>query len=429
MPSLDAFRKTEDEFFRLKGHHAAGRITNAQFETALKALMFEYDGHFWTLGASSGKWFYYDGNNWVEAEPPGANTRKSPPPEPKPPVKVGPTAASLRTSERKNAPKKPPPAVRVAGPAVQEAEIRRFNGVTGEVWSVAYSPDGRYGLTGDYEGGVCLWDIATGARLIPFLSHQGWVRSVAFSAGGRYVCSAGSDKTIRVGEVSTRREVRRLQGHTDIVSSAVFSHDGRRVLSGSEDKTVRLWDVDSGRELLRLTGHTKEVMGVAISPDGARAFSAGNDATLRLWDLQTGRELRRLELNSQLEDLVMGIACSPDGRLALVVTMIDIQMWDAESGRGIRKLEGPTGNILTAVFSPDGRRILSGSGSDYLSADLLAQTGPDNTVRLWDAKNGTELARLAGHTGNVNSVAFSSDGKRALSGSRDKTVRLWAMPD
>ena len=68
--------------------------------------------------------------------------------------------------------------------------------------------------------------------------------------------------------------------------------------------------------------------------------------------------------------------------------------------------------MLSVAFSPDGKRIVSGSD--------------DKTVRVWDAATGQPIgAPLTGHTGAVNSVAFSPDGKRIVSGSDDKTVRVW----
>ena len=63
------------------------------------------------------------------------------------------------------------------------------------------------------------------------------------------------------------------------------------------------------------------------------------------------------------------------------------------------------------AFSADGKRIVSGS--------------EDKTVKVWDADKGTETLTLKGHTDAVNSVAFSADGKRIVSGSEDKTVKVW----
>lgn len=71
-PQLDPrFQKTEDEYFKLKGRLGAGRITREQFEAALKdALVQDDQGRYWMLGTDSGKWFVYEGGNWVEGVPP-----------------------------------------------------------------------------------------------------------------------------------------------------------------------------------------------------------------------------------------------------------------------------------------------------------------------------------------------------------------------
>ena len=79
-----------------------------------------------------------------------------------------------------------------------------------------------------------------------------------------------------------------------------------------------------------------------------------------------------------------------------------------------RRLEGHTAQLHGAVFTPDGKRILSAS---Y-----------DQTVRLWDVESGKEVCRFFGHTNWAWGVAVSSDGRLGLSGSLDKTVRLWKLP-
>jgi WD40 repeat protein len=79
----------------------------------------------------------------------------------------------------------------------------------------------------------------------------------------------------------------------------------------------------------------------------------------------------------------------------------------------LRRFDGHQDWVWAIAVSPDGRRALSGS--------------KDATVRLWDTETGAQLASLEGHEAEVVSVAFSADGRRALSGSIDKTVRLWDL--
>jgi len=86
-------------------------------------------------------------------------------------------------------------------------------------------------------------------------------------------------------------------------------------------------------------------------------------------------------------------------------------VWDAQKGTEVLALKGHTGYVTSVSFSPDGKRILTGSW--------------DKTAKVWDAQKGTEVLALKGHTDFVTSVSFSPDGKRILTGSQDTTAKVW----
>jgi WD40 repeat protein len=88
-----------------------------------------------------------------------------------------------------------------------------------------------------------------------------------------------------------------------------------------------------------------------------------------------------------------------------------LKLWDAATGAFVRTFEGHSHAVRSVAFSPDGRRVLSGS--------------EDNTMKLWDVATGALVRTFEGHSGRVHSVAFSPDGRRIISGSGDTTIRIW----
>jgi len=340
--------------------------------------------------------------------------------------------------------------------------------------SVAFSPDGASMLTGLADGTARLWDVATCKEIRVFKGHEDVVKSVAFGSDGKSVLTGSKDKTARLWEVTTGKEIRAFKGHEGAVESVAFSPDGGRVLTGSYDFTARLWDVATGKELRVFKGLEGPFWSVAFGPDGTRVLTGST-----LWDTMTGKELRAFKVPGEA---VRSSAFSPDGKLVLTGhTDTTVRLWNVATGKELRVFKGHEGWVDSVAFSPDGKRVLTGSSEtarlwDAATGQELrafkghedvvnsAAFSPDgmhvNTARLWDAATGQEIrafkgqsiafspdgarvltgskdARLwdattgkeirafKGHEGWVDSVAFSPDGKRVLTGSSDRTARLW----
>jgi WD domain, G-beta repeat/AAA ATPase domain len=174
---------------------------------------------------------------------------------------------------------------------------------------------------------------------------------------------------------------------------------------------------------------TDRVASVSYSPDGKRIVSGSGDKTVRIWDAQTGQPIGP-PLQGHISD-VNSVSYSPDGKRIVsgsgsidgrVGVNVDktVRIWDAQTGKQIGlPLVGHTDGVNSVAYSSDGKRIFSGSS--------------DKTVRIWDAQTGKQIGQpLQGHTSDVTSVAFSSDGKRIVSGSgsigndsKDNTLRIW----
>ncbi len=111
------------------------------------------------------------------------------------------------------------------------------------VYSVSWSPDGRYIASGGYDTTVQVWEVATGKSVSTCTGHNKGVHSVSWSPDGNYIASGGYDKTVHVREVAEDIGSSHYTGHKEGVRSVSWSPDGRYIASGSEDHTVQIWKV------------------------------------------------------------------------------------------------------------------------------------------------------------------------------------------
>lgn len=261
-------------------------------------------------------------------------------------------------------------------------EIRQFrNEGANWVYGVALSHDGKQALSGNVVG-ITLWDVETGAvvRRMDFDSTNKKVLSVAFTPDGKRGVSAGSDHVVRLWDLASGTEIRTLTGHQGRVMSVAFSPDGSQIASCGldEDKTVRLWNTETGKEMLRLEGHTAGVESVAFTPDGSRIVSSAFDGLI-LWDVKAGKLIRKIggDGTGLLEAVFF-----PDGRRVLTGGNSGrVSIWDSETGQELQRLAEGSEWVWTVAVSPDGLRGVSAGGSNMINGQWLE--GKDFAIRLW----------------------------------------------
>jgi WD40 repeat protein len=285
-----------------------------------------------------------------------------------------------------------------------------------------------------------------------------------FSPDGTSFVSANTDHTLQLWEVQIEKRLQKLEGHKAEVTAATISPDGATIVSAGNDQTIRLWDARSGEALLVLESDTDEASGqaehtgpgqppkgaedqkssinsVALSPDKTIIASVNSESTLQVWDVRSGQKLWALESDAdeagaQAERTgpdsqqsqgsqdqmfsINSVAFSPAGvsdGVMIAGTGKDgtVRLWDARSGQELQVFKGHTAGVTSAEFSPNGAP----------GGFTLASGGSDGTVRLWEVETGQQLRVFEGHPAVVTSVAFNPDGTMIISAGSEGVVRVW----
>lgn len=271
-----------------------------------------------------------------------------------------------------------------------------------EVTAVRISSDDRLAVTGDGEGRLTLCDLHRGEAIACQMGHSDCV--TVLRKVGEAIFSASNDGSMALWEPRGGRLLSRLRGHRSGVWQADVAND--RVLSASFDGTLRVWNLRSGECLRELEGHEKP-RAVSLSRDGRRGLSAGHQEA-RVWDLDSGRCLWTGQVSKYG---TRPAAITPDGGRAVLAEHWGFRVIDID--RGILLSEGPRGG-WPVVVTPDGNRAVTGHNLDTLLLHELELT-PEG------------VTELAGHHNWVQALELRADGRMAISGGMDRTLRIWDL--
>ncbi|HUU21756.1 MAG TPA: WD40 repeat domain-containing protein, partial [Phycisphaerae bacterium] len=355
----------------------------------------------------------------------------------------------------------------------QVAEIARPHS---PFYRLAFTRDGGTLLAGGADGIVCRMDPKGPGPSPPAGAYEGPIHAAAFCPDGGTLATAGRDNTVRLWEAASGRELRKLASAA-AVHRIAFSPNGDQLACAAVDGAVRLYAVASGKpggnyetgtggfhalafdpegkvllvvgsngqvgsialhhggkpEFRKLDGQCPSLIAASFSPDGeyvvtverttppgklriSSTLDIGEGLAIRLYRLDTGQCVFSVP-----ERLVEGVSIAP---------MLDLLPYHGfgryrvvelcSGGEVIRSGEaGARPNSLrsritvTPVFSPDGR--------------VFAVGDVNGTVSVCDAATGEGLARLTGHHGPIQSIAFSADGNRLATASADTTALVWDL--
>ncbi|MBI3862412.1 MAG: hypothetical protein HY290_11005 [Planctomycetia bacterium] len=274
----------------------------------------------------------------------------------------------------------------------------------GQVRAVGYSSDGKFMLTAGDDGTIKVWDAASRKKVCQIVNPHGEmpasIQSAVFSPVKQSyeILSAGRDNWARLwswdGKAAEPTAAKKWK-HDSIVRSATFSHDGQRVVCACEDGTAWIWKADDDQQPIGKTpkwdpdkaaqgGHQGPVLTAAFSQTTADwIVTGGEDSLAYVWSVGN-----QLTLHSILKGHAAAVRC--------------------------------------AAFSPDDRRIVTGSGDTFAKLwDPRLPNGGGAAANAND-RNARELLNLSRHVRAVTSVAFSPGvGDTVLTASSDGDTVLW----
>ena len=328
-----------------------------------------------------------------------------------------------------------------------------LEGHTATVAYLAVSPDGAFILSGSRDGTARVWNTARAAEVSVLRGHKEVVWRGDISADDAHVVTGSDDTTVRVWNLRTGAEERVFRKHSGHISAVALAPDGKTLLTASEDGTARWFDLASGEERLVIVG-AGPMLTAAFSPRGERFAVSGWDGAIRMHDARTGEPLWTFMGHL---DGISALAFSHDGRfIASASADHTARVWDALHLGHLASFSAGEPLLATTQVSPKGPFLSLGLGSVHVwsaqggaptwkwprpqagSPDAPGSVGmtPDAKtfllprgvqVELRDFETRALRGVLSGHGGDVNTVAVSPDGRRALTTAMDRSAKLWKL--
>lgn len=325
--------------------------------------------------------------------------------------------------------------------------------------ALVFSPDSKWLLSGDNQGTIQAWDVATGqvARqwrlsqanvMLMRYSPDGSRLAVSYADGSVYVMDPVAGRTVysqndrrydplffawtpdsktllmcrRDGRVqlidaATWREIKAWSISMNTAAGLACSPDGKSVILQTYDGNVRCVDLQTGKESVSfeklgpdMRNKVRSSNALTFTPDGKQVLGAFSNQAIPVWDAKTGKITRRFQLPAN--QYMYNVAVSANGRFAAAVMQHDgsLRVWGIASGEELRTLDTTRLNPYAMAFSPDGRMLGAVVGQ---------------SLRIWDLATGKDMHDDGGHRGMVQSLAFLNGGSKLVTMGQDLTLRYW----
>ncbi|KAG5933155.1 hypothetical protein E4U53_001075 [Claviceps sorghi] len=218
-----------------------------------------------------------------------------------------------------------------------------------------------------------------------------------------------------VWEWQSESYILKQQGHFDSINSLVYSPDGQRIITTADDGKIKVWDIDSGFCIVTFTEHTSGVTACEFAKKGNVLFTSSLDGSVRAWDLVRYRNFRTFTAPTRLSFSCMAVDPSGEVVAAGSLDSFDIHIWSVQTGQLLDQLSGHEGPVSALAFSPNGDSLVSGSW--------------DRTARIWSIFSRTQTSEPLQLQADVLDVAIRPDSLQLAISTLDGQLTFWSMAD
>ncbi len=290
--------------------------------------------------------------------------------------------------------------------------------------ALAITSDGKRLITSDKDmsgkTGIRIWDITSGKQILFIPDQAGYVNTISLSADNKFLVAGTLTKNILLYSFSTGKLIKSLNGHTSWINSLAFSGDGKFIVSGSEDASVKIWHAASGRMLKDLRKTIANIDNLVYENKHRFITTTSNEnlnqQTLT-WEMDQGIGIKnRYSSKGNLYNDEF-LSMDTSGKLILLTEDSSFIFYEPVSGKLINKYTRPF--VGTASLSPGGNLVYFQDKKNDSLYTVETATGRQSTFAAYPGKDSSDFFK------NINSFAFSPDGKVIAAGTNGPDIFLF----
>ncbi|MCV6638706.1 WD40 repeat domain-containing protein [Candidatus Albibeggiatoa sp. nov. NOAA] len=315
------------------------------------------------------------------------------------------------------------------------------------ITAAAFSPDNQYIVTGSRAGIVRIWQFNIEQTISVLEQHPSAIQSVQFSPNGAYLLVTEKNGMVTVWDVASSQRVLAMPSSSKLSAQATFSSDSQCLILPISESDIAIWNITQ-RQQMRLLSNTAPLRKIQFNRDKTQFAALYTNQTIKIWHIIADQAQQTLPSNTIIN--TMGL--SEDGTW-LVSSDVDknVTIWNTNTQQKIAVLAGHQASINHVGFSPDNAYLVTSAQDataklwhfnngkqriaftrqpapvEYAafspSLHYLATAHKKGQIHLWN--DNAHLRQLKGHDATVNYISFSGDNEYILSGSDDKTMRMW----